>query len=131
MKVLMSLILFIFSFSTFAVQSYKLDMNLLIDNKSVSKPKIIVQEGEKGTITQNDSATNTTTEISVVASQGEMQGRKGILLKMEVGYNKNNVQKIVSRPQILVSEGQEALVEVVGNEGNKKMSLKIIATPVL
>ena len=106
-------------------------MNLLIDNKSVSKPKIIVQEGEKGTITQNDSATNTTTEISVVASQGEMQGRKGILLKMEVGYNKNNVQKIVSRPQILVSEGQEALVEVVGNEGNKKMSLKIIATPVL
>jgi len=127
----MSLILFIFSFSTFAVQSYKLDMNLLIDNKSVSKPKIIVQEGEKGTITQNDSATNTTTEISVVASQGEMQGRKGILLKMEVGYNKNNVQKIVSRPQILVSEGQEALVEVVGNEGNKKMSLKIIATPVL
>jgi len=131
MKVLMLLILFIFSFSTFAVQGYLLDMNLLLDNKSVSKPKMIVQEGKKATITQNDSATNIITEISIVALRGEIQGRKGILLKMEVGYHKNNMQKIVSRPQILVSEGKEALVEIVGDKGNQQMSLKIIATSVL
>lgn len=127
----MLLILFIFSFSTFAVQGYLLDMNLLLDNKSVSKPKMIVQEGKKATITQNDSATNIITEISIVALRGEIQGRKGILLKMEVGYHKNNMQKIVSRPQILVSEGKEALVEIVGDKGNQQMSLKIIATSVL
>ena len=131
MKVLMSLILFIFSFSTFAVQKYKLDMNLLLDNKSISTYEVIVVENRRGVFSKSDSATNSITEVSVIASQGEMQGRKGILLKIEVGHNKNNVRKIVSRPQILVSEGQEALVEVVGDEGNKKMSLKIIATPVL
>ncbi|OFZ25207.1 MAG: hypothetical protein A2381_12260 [Bdellovibrionales bacterium RIFOXYB1_FULL_37_110] len=131
MKVLMALILFIFSFSTFAVQKYKLDINLLSENKSISTYEIIVVENGKGVFSKSDPATNSTTEVAIIVTQGEMDGKKGILLNMDVVYKKSTVRKISSHIQTLVSAGKEALVDIADNEGKKQMSLKIIATSVL
>jgi len=103
----------------------------IIDHTKNLDYEIIVVENGKGVFSKSDPATNSTTEVAIIVTQGEMDGKKGILLNMDVVYKKSTVRKISSHIQTLVSAGKEALVDIADNEGKKQMSLKIIATSVL
>jgi len=127
MKKYLASLLLILSLPVFSSGGYKLDMNLFLDGKVVSKSKMIVQEGKKAIITQEGANSKAMTKISIIATEGEIQGNKGILLNLEVVHEVGETRKIVARPQVLVSEGKEALFETTDNNGASKMELKVIA----
>mgnify|MGYP006921650235 CR=1 FL=1 len=128
MKVLTTITALLLSTTVFASnKGYKLDMELSINGKTVSKPKLIVEAGKIGTIIQeNDNEKN---YFEVIANEGEIQGNKGILMKFKVGHiQKDGSKKIVSHPTILTKAGEEATI-TVGKEAKKQeMTLKVIAT---
>jgi hypothetical protein len=128
MKKHFALLLSILSFSAFSSEGYKLDMNVLLDGKVISRPNVIVEKGKKTTLTQEDSKSKVMTEISIVATEGVIQGNKGILLNLEIAHKEGEARKVIARPQALVSEGKEALFETANNDGTNKMELKVTAT---
>ncbi len=130
MKLVLSILLSFFSISAFAVNGYKLKMNVLLNGKIVSSPEVVVEQGKKATLTQEDSKTNLKTNISILAKEGEIQGNKGILLDLEIAHLVGKNKKIVTTPQLLVSEGKEALFETANINGSEKFELKVIATKV-
>lgn len=94
--------------------------------KKVSSPRIIVREGEVGSIIQETSAEKTF--IEVVAKEGEIQSHKGILMNFVVGYFDKDGKKIVAyRPQILTDENKNAQI-TLGEEGRKEtISFSVVA----
>ncbi len=128
MKLFLSLLIMIVALPSFAAEGYKLKMSVLLDGKVVSSPIVMVQKGKKATVTQENSDSKVKTEISIVANEGEIQGNKGILLDMELANILGDDRKIVSKPQVLVSEGKEALFETFN--GKEKLELKVIATKI-
>lgn len=130
MKKALSVLLTFASISTFATNGYKLSMNILLDGKVVSSPKVVVKSGKKAMLRQKNSKTNLTTEISILASEGEIEGNKGIFLDLSVAHLIGKDRKIVSKPKRLVSEGKEALFETSNSNGSEKFELKVIANRV-
>lgn len=124
------LCLSILSLSAFSSEGYKLDMNIMFDGKVVSKPQIIVQKGKKTTLTQEDSATKVMTEVSIVATEGEAQGNKGILLNFDIVHTDGEAKNIKVSHKVLVREGKEALFGTSNINGDNKMKLKFTATRV-
>ena len=97
-----------------------------LDSKVVASPRIVVQEGKVETLTQESGDNKTFFEI--VASEGEIQGNRGILLKFKIGLIKNDGSRtIISQPQILAKSGKEAHI-TVGQDDKEEMTLKVIAT---
>ena len=124
-KMLIALSFFV-GLSAFASNGYDLKMELSKNGKKVSSPRIRVLEGEAGSITQETSTGKTF--IEVVAKEGEIQNRKGILMIFTVGYiGKDGKRTIVYRPQILTEENKNAQI-TLGEEGGKEtMSLSVVA----
>jgi len=114
------------SVSAFATHGYKLDMELSVDGKNVSSPRLMVLEGKKGSITQESS--NEKTFIEVVAKEGWVENHKGIMLNFKVGYIGADGQKtIFANPQVLAKENEPAQI-TVENQNHEKLSLSVIAT---
>lgn len=107
-----------------ATNGYDLKMELSMNGKHVSSPRVIVKAGETATVTQKTDTEETF--IEVVATEGEIQNNKGILMKMVVGTISSDGQRtIVSRPQILAKENEQALIQVGDKDG--EMSLSVVA----
>ena len=105
---------------------YDLKLELSLDGKVVASPRIVVQEGKVGTLTQESGDNKIFFEI--VASEGEIQGNRGILLKLKIGLiNNDGSRTIISQPQILAKPGEEAHI-TVGQDDKEEMTLKVIAT---
>lgn len=109
-----------------STNGYDLKMDLSMNGKHISSPRVIVKAGETATITQK-----TDTEesfIEVVATEGEVQNHKGIVMKFTVGtISKNGQRTIVSKPQILAMENEKAEI-IVGEDGGKEqLSLSVVA----
>ncbi|MGZ3768544.1 MAG: hypothetical protein ACXVCP_02270 [Bdellovibrio sp.] len=123
-KILFALSLLIGS-SAFASNGYVLKMELSMNGKKVSSPRIIVLEGEAGSVTQETPTEKTF--IEVVAKEGAIQNHKGILINFVVGYiGQDGKRNIVSKPQILAKENETAQVSV-GENGKETMSLSVVA----
>lgn len=102
-------------------------MDLSLNGKHISSPRVIVKAGETATITQK-----TDTEesfIEVVATEGEVQNHKGIIMNFTVGtIGKSGERTIISRPQILAKENEQAQITVGENGGIENLSLTVLAT---
>lgn len=124
-KMLIAMSLLIGS-SAFASNGYDLKMELSMNGKKVSSPRIIVREGETGSITQETS--NEKTFIEVVAKEGEIQNHKGIMMNFVVGYiGQDGKRTIVSKTQILTKENETAQITVGNDDGKETMSLSVVA----
>lgn len=124
-KASLALFLFMGSSAFAATKGYDLKMDLSMNGKKVSSPRMIVQEGVAGTIEQETSTEKTF--IEVVATEGTVKNNKGILMKFTVGYiEKDGTRTIVSKPQILAKENETAQITVGDNKG-KDLSLSVIA----
>lgn len=125
MKLLGLALLMVGSSAFASTNGYDLKMDLSMNGKHVSSPRIIVKAGEKGTINQK-----TDTEesfIEVVATEGQVQNNKGIMMNFTVGYiGKNGERTIVSKPQILAKENEPALI-TVGEKDGTELSLSVVA----
>lgn len=106
--------------------NYDIDMELSVNGKKQSS-RIIILEDELGSITSETEGQKSFLEV--VASEGELSGSKGILLKMKVGQiNKDGSRTLISTPTVLAKDGEETSV-IVGEDKNKeKIKIKVRAT---
>lgn len=125
MKLIAIVLAFMGSSAFASTNAYDLKMDLWMNGKHVSSPRIIVKAGEMGSISQK-----TDTEesfIEVVATEGQFQNHKGIMMNFTVGYiGKNGERTVVSKPQILAKENEPALI-TVGEKDGTELSLSVVA----
>lgn len=125
------LALSLFCGSVFASETgYDLKMDLSINGKLVSTPKLMVKAGETATILQeSDSKTpnDQKTFIEVVAKEGPKDKNSGILMNFTVGViSKNGERTIRSTPRILVKENEVGQI-TIGGKGEEELSLSVVA----
>lgn len=126
MKLLVASVL-VMSNSLFASSNgYDLKMEMSLNAKTISSPRIVVKENQTGSITQK-----TDTEenfIEVTASEGQVGKNKGILMKFTIGsVLKNGQRTILSEPQILAKENEPAKILIDDGHGGEELSLTVIA----
>ncbi len=113
--------------SAMAAKGYDLKMDLTMNGKHMSSPRVLVKAGEKATIAQEGK--NGGSFIEVVATEGEVQGNAGIMMSFTVGtIDKKGARTIVSRPKILAVENSEARITVGENE-NSVEQISLTVTP--
>lgn len=117
----------VFSFRVFAASKvYDLKMDLQVNGKRISSPRVFVKEGEVARV--DEASSHSKSFIEVVASEGEVQNRKGILMNFTVGYiGKDGKRKIVSQPQVLAKENEIASIDVNNMNGKEKLKLSVLA----
>lgn len=123
---LLGLALLMVASSAFAkTKGYDLKIDLSLKGKHVASPHLVVKEGEKATITpQSDNAARF---IEVTATEGEVQGHKGILMNFTVGsITKDGKRTILSTPEILAKENESAQI-VVGGKDGAELSMSVVA----
>jgi type II secretory pathway component GspD/PulD (secretin) len=109
-----------------AAKAYDLNMELSLDGKKTASPRMIVEAGKSGTITQE--ANNKKSFIEVVANEGQMQNNEGILMKFVIGTIDNNGKKtITSRPEIFARENEKAQITIHEQDGKETLSLSVTA----
>lgn len=103
------------SAKTFATpNNYDLKMELFRNGKKVSSPRIIVKEGEKGSITSRNETEKSF--IDVVATRAK---DNSIMMKFKVGYmGKNGERKILGEPIIIAREGEPSKIEISQNQNS-------------
>ncbi|MBL7544088.1 MAG: hypothetical protein JNL11_09735 [Bdellovibrionaceae bacterium] len=126
MKLVAIVLAFISSSAFASTNSYDLKMDLSLNRRHVSSPRLIVKAGETAYINQK-----TDTEesfIEVVATEGSIQNHQGILMNFIVGVIDQNGQRVIkAKPQILASENEAAQITVGENNGDE-ISLSVVAT---
>lgn len=126
MKLVAIVLAFICSSAFASTNGYDLKMDLSLNGKHVSSPRLIVKAGETASISQK-----TDTEesfIEVVATEGSIQNHQGILMNFIVGVIDQNGQRVIkAKPQILANENEAAQITVGENNGDE-ISLSVVAT---
>ncbi|MBS1972467.1 MAG: hypothetical protein JSU04_19330 [Bdellovibrionales bacterium] len=117
------------SFSFAATETYKINSDLSINGKYVATVKIITNAGEEAMVTQKgDDGRETFIAVTPSEGQGQIKGRKAILMKFIVGVIENGERKVLGQPQIMTAENSKAEV-AVGRPGDVKdsFSLSVVA----
>jgi type II secretory pathway component GspD/PulD (secretin) len=110
-----------------ATKGYDLKINLSMNGRHVSSPRLTVKPGEVALITQKSGEDESFLEV-VATEEAGSGTKKGILMSFAVGYiRKNGERTIVSRPRIMAVENEKAMIMVGGNEGEESISLSVIA----
>lgn len=106
------------------LNTYELKIDVAIDGKKVATPKIILKEGEKGTI--NSKSESTETNIEVVTTK---EKNNHLLMKFKVALvGENGQRKIIGEPVIITSEKEPANIEVSQSPNQtSKLSLTVTA----
>lgn len=116
MRTIIFLILTLMTSIAFAANSYELSFEVKTKGADKTVGKIRVKEGRVGSLSNNG------TDIEVVAQEGEIQGRKGILMNFVV--KKDN--KILAKPQILTDESKQGQM-TVNDKSGEILSLTVTA----
>ena len=108
-----------------AMRSYDLKMDLSMDGKHVSSPRVITEEGSVASITQQ--ADGKTYFIDVVASE---EGAKGAInMKFVVGTVSDSGERtVVAEPTISALEKEKAEISVRDETSPARVSLSVVAT---
>lgn len=126
-KILLAMICLL-STSVFASEkAFDLKIEMSVDGKHVSSPRIVVKEGEKGTVIQESNGEKNF--IEVVAKEGKApNGVQGIHMAFVVGKIANDGSRtVVSQPQILSIPNEKAQI-TIGEKGKPEvLSLSVVA----
>jgi hypothetical protein len=114
--------------SAFAsTNGYDLKMELSMNGKHVSSPRVITKEGETASITQDSNGEKIF--MDVIATEKPTDNKQAILMKFVVGtISATGEKKIVSTPQIIALENQKAEIKVGNQPGKEDLALSVIAT---
>lgn len=126
-SILASVLLTLFSPFAFAVKKgFDIKMDIVVDGKTLSSPRIQVLEGVQTTVTER--VKQEKTFFNLVATQDkEMKGKQTVLMKFEIGKFDEKGQKIVvGQPQIIAFENEPASISV-GTEEKEAYSISVIA----
>ncbi len=124
MKVL-ALVLALTAGSALAGNGYDLTIDLTMNGKHVASPRVIVKDSEVATVSTTWNSQGRFLEV--VATEFKGTGAPGILIKFTLGsVDKTGARTVLSRPQILTTEGPVSKIEV-GNTGAEQVSLTVQA----
>ena len=113
-----------------APQNYQIEMELIVDGRTVSKPTVVIQEGTKGTVTTNN-ANGEETFLEVTAKEGSITGVNGILMEMQVGFkDRAGKRRVAAKPRLLSKSGGKAQIIMNDKETGKDVVIKAVATRV-
>lgn len=98
-------------------KAFELRMELSINGKYVSSPRLVAKEGEMAMITQE--GPNQKTFIEVVATEDRIvRGKHSVLMKFVVGsIDPQGQKKILYKPQVLTLENHKTDLSVVEDIG--------------
>jgi type II secretory pathway component HofQ len=125
---LLEIVLFAVSTSAFASSNaYDLKMDLSLDGKHVSSPRVVVNEGEPAIVTQDNGAKKLS--IEVVATEGSIQNHQGIMMRFAIStIGENGERTVIARPQILAKEGEPAkITQSDSKSGSEQLSISVTA----
>lgn len=103
---------------------YKIDMNLVLNGKHVSSPKMYVISGEKAEI-QNVTESGHGHFIEVTPSEMAEEPGK-VHLKFTVGLIVKRARQILSNPEMIVSEGQTGTIAVGEGDDPENFTLTVL-----
>ena len=107
--------------------AYDLKIKLSIDGAVISTPHLVTKPGETATITQKNGEGESFLEVT--ASDRELDGQRGILMKFVVGHvSKDGRRKVLSTPVIVAMEKEPAQIAVGNQDGKDVISLSVTAT---
>ena len=123
MKILGMVFLMTFETVIASTNNYNLSLDLTLNGKHVSSPRIIVKEGEIASISQKTA--NEKQFIDVIATRKKPNN---ILMQFTLGtIDKNGIKHISARPQIIAKENVQTKI-TQGNSEKEEFSLSVIAT---
>jgi hypothetical protein len=126
MKLLAIALAFVGGSALASTNGYDLKMDLSLNGKHVSSPRLIVRAGETAYISQKTDTEETF--IEVVADEGSIQNHQGILMNFTVGIIDQNGQRVIkATPQILSKENEASQIRV-GKSSSDEISLSVVAT---
>lgn len=125
---LMALICFLVGSSALAnTNAYELKMELSMNGKHVSSPRLITEEGKQASITQESDGKKMF--IDVIATEKETDNKQAILMKFVIGtISATGKKTIVSTPQIISLENLKAEITIGDQPGKEDLSLAVVAT---
>jgi len=111
-----------------APESYSIKSDLTINGTHVTTAKIIAQANEQATVIQkNPDGHETFIAVTPSEGQGEIKGRKAILMKFVVGVIEKGERKILGEPQIMTLENNKAEISVSRSaQHSEDFSLSVI-----
>lgn len=128
------LLLFNISFSVLsfaAVPKYDLKVEVSLNDKLVSSPHLVVQEGEPVTIVQKLAQDEMFLEVVAVRTRSDSQ-TPAVRMNFVVGtMNRKGEREVLSTPQIVALENETSEIRV-GERGkpDSSVSLKVIANQI-
>ena len=131
MKTLIGFIVMMVGAVAFAApQNYKIDMEVFVDGKRVSKPSVTLQDGTDAQFTSK-SPNGEETFLEVTAKEGTITGVDGILMEMQVGFkDRFGNKRVAAKPRLLSKDGGTAQVIINDKESGKDVIIKAVATRV-
>lgn len=124
MKMLGLTFLFACSSVIASTTSYELKMDLSLNGKHVSSPRIIANEGEVATIVQESD--DKETFIDVITTKADIKNT--VMMTFTVGtIGKNGERTILARPQVLARENEAASFSQGKTGGQEIISLSVTA----
>jgi hypothetical protein len=126
MKKIIFLVMSLVSFTAFSATTYKLDMSLALNGKTVGQPKLTVEEGKKALVVYKNDNTPSKNEIEILATESVLKGKKGINLKLKITQVFKNKRTVISKPEVFVYDGKEAIFRTTDDQANETMNLKVL-----
>lgn len=108
-------------------QKFDLALKLLVNGQEKASPRLVVNSGQEASIIEGSELEKYS--IQLVAQNGAIQGRSGILIKFKVSeVKKDGSSRIFSEPHLLAQANQPAEISV-GNSDGSTMTLIVLAKP--
>ncbi len=128
MEKFMGLICFLVGSTVLAsTNAYDLKIELSMNGKYVSSPRLITEEGKQASITQESEGKKIF--IDVIATEKPTGSKQAILMKFVIGtISATGEKKIVSTPKIITLENKKAEITIGDQPGKEDLSLSVVAT---
>jgi hypothetical protein len=117
------------SLSFAATGSYNIKSVLSINGKHIASANVVTNAGEQAMVTQKgEDGRETFIAVTPSEGQGQIKGRKAILMKFVVGIIENGERKVLGEPQIMTAENSTTEVSIAHpGEAKDAFSLSVIA----
>ena len=129
MKILTLLTGLIFSLAVSAdpTPAFDLKMELSLNGKVVSAPRVVMKAGETASVIQNTDYGKT--YVDVVASEASLKDHKAIMMKFTISVlGKYGKKRVIAKPHIIANAGEMAKISLSENEkGPEQLSLTVVA----
>lgn len=105
--------------------AYDIKMEVALNGRVISSPRVVTKIGETATITEKNGFFENFFEVT--ATEGEIESRKGIRMKVVIGVvGADGRRNVISTPELLAYENEKAEIKVGGLQ-KEELSLSVLA----